>query len=64
MAIYATISQLAKQYQVTYDTIQMIVSEMHKSGHKGVIYVGRLPRIDIEQFEAYLMERRKAAECS
>lgn len=62
MAIYATIKQLAAQYQVTYDTIQAIVSEMYKSGHKGVIYIGRLPRIDIEQFEEYLTERKKASE--
>ena len=59
MAIYATIKQLAQQYQVKYDTIQLIVAEMHRSGHDGVIYVGRLPRIDIAKFEEYLRNRKE-----
>lgn len=64
MTIYATIKQLANQYQVSYNTIQMIVAEMSRSGNPGVIYVGRLPRVDISKFEEYLTERKKATECT
>lgn len=59
MAIYATIKQLANQYQVKYDTIQLIVAEMYRAGNDGVIYVGRLPRIDIAKFEEYLRNRKE-----
>ncbi len=60
--VYATMKQLAAQYQVTYGLIQVIVHDMHREKRDGVIYVGRLPRIDVEEFEKYLLERRERKE--
>lgn len=59
MVIYASIKELARQYHVHYDTIQLIVAEMYRAGNDGVIYVGRLPRIDIAKFEEYLRNRKE-----
>ena len=57
--MYASIKELARQYQVTYKTMQIIVAEMNRAGNDGVIYVGRLPRIDIAKFEQYLRKRKE-----
>ena len=52
--IYATTRQLAEYYGVNYKTAHKLVTEMRTSGFGGVIYVGRLPRIDTEKFQQYL----------
>ena len=52
--IYATTKQLAEYYGVAYRTVRKFVQEMQASGFGGVIYVGRLPRIDAEKFQEYL----------
>ena len=60
--IYATIKQLATRYHIHYNTTRQLVSEMHKSGHSGVIYIGRLPRVDIDKFQEFLSKRREEKE--
>ncbi len=55
--IYASIHELAKYYHVHYNTIGKIVSEMKKRNYGGIVYVGRLPRVDKDRFEQFLTER-------
>lgn len=59
MSIYASIKELSNQYHICYNTTQMLVKEMYESEIGGVIYIGRMPRVNIELFEQFLVQRKE-----